>query len=261
MRLERRRFLEAMTALGFGGTLFPGVLWARAVQESEITVETIARAEEVVGLSFTPEQRELMLEDLRERLEEFETLREVPLPNEVAPALLFDPALGGALPEAASRRAGRAGGDGRERRAAASEVALPELDRPARDEDLAFLSVPELAFLLRSGQVGSLELTRLYLARLKRHDPVLQAVVTLTEARALEQARRSDEELAAGRWRGPVHGIPWGAKDLLAVASHHLGRHALQGAGDRPHRGGGRPAGRGRGRARSQAHARRPRLG
>ncbi|MFQ5689143.1 MAG: amidase [Gemmatimonadota bacterium] len=92
--------------------------------------------------------------------------------------------------------------------------------RPEEDEDLAYLPVSRLASLLRSRQVSSTELTELYLARLKKYDSVLHAVITLTEERAREQAARADRELDAGRWRGPLHGIPWGAKDLLAARGY-----------------------------------------
>jgi Asp-tRNA(Asn)/Glu-tRNA(Gln) amidotransferase A subunit family amidase len=96
----------------------------------------------------------------------------------------------------------------------------PRAERPADLEQLAFQSVRYLAELLRSRRVTSVELTEMYLARLKQHDPALQCVVTLTEQRALDQARRADREIAAGRYRGPLHGIPWGAKDLLAVRGY-----------------------------------------
>jgi Asp-tRNA(Asn)/Glu-tRNA(Gln) amidotransferase A subunit family amidase len=92
----------------------------------------------------------------------------------------------------------------------------PALERPKSDDDLAFLSVTSLAALVRSRQVTSMELTRLYLARLRRYDSVLHCVVTYTEELALKQAERADREIAAGQYRGPLHGIPWGAKDLIA---------------------------------------------
>src|SRR5262249_46994497 len=98
--------------------------------------------------------------------------------------------------------------------------ALAEPKKPTGADDLAFLSVAELAGLLRTRQVSSVELTRLYLARLREHDPVLHCVVTLTEKTALEQAERADKEIAAGRYRGPLHGIPWGAKDLIAYPGY-----------------------------------------
>src|SRR5262249_22517941 len=84
----------------------------------------------------------------------------------------------------------------------------------------AFLPVTSLAALLRTRQVSSLELTKLYLERLKKYDPVLRCVVTLTEELALKQAEKADREIAAGRYRGPLHGIPWGAKDLIAYPGY-----------------------------------------
>jgi Asp-tRNA(Asn)/Glu-tRNA(Gln) amidotransferase A subunit family amidase len=87
-------------------------------------------------------------------------------------------------------------------------------------EDLAFLPVTELSELVRRRRVSSLELTQMYLARLKKYDPVLHCVITLTEDRALRQARDADAEIRRGKYRGPLHGIPWGAKDLLAVRGY-----------------------------------------
>src|SRR5262249_17780425 len=94
------------------------------------------------------------------------------------------------------------------------ELAVPE--RPQSDEDLAFLPVTELAALIRGRKVSSVELTQLYLSRLKKYDQLLKCVVKLTDDLAMQQAERADRELAAGRYRGPLHGIPWGAKDIIA---------------------------------------------
>ena len=88
---------------------------------------------------------------------------------------------------------------------------------PGSDEELAFLPLTHLARLVESRQVKPSELTKLYLARLRKHDPQLHCVVNLTEELALRQAKQADDEIAAGVYRGPLHGIPWGAKDLLAV--------------------------------------------
>jgi Asp-tRNA(Asn)/Glu-tRNA(Gln) amidotransferase A subunit family amidase len=87
-------------------------------------------------------------------------------------------------------------------------------------EALAFWPVTHLAELIRSRRVSSVDLTRMYLDRLERYGPALECVVTLTEERALEQARRADAEIAAGEYRGLLHGIPWGAKDLLSVRGY-----------------------------------------
>src|SRR3989338_9128714 len=89
--------------------------------------------------------------------------------------------------------------------------------RPANLEEAAFWPLTHLAALIEARRATSAELTEMYLARLKRLDPVLKCVVTLTEERAREQARRADAEIAQGRYRGPLHGIPYGLKDLLAA--------------------------------------------
>ncbi|MEM6648104.1 MAG: amidase [Bacteroidota bacterium] len=204
--MDRRAFVEASAALGLG-SLWPGVLYAKAAEANTLTTAVIAEAEKVMGLAFAEEQRELMLEDLQDRLDTFERLRATPIPNAVAPALRFDPMIGRpAPPEVEISRLD--GWDG------------PSIERPSSDADLAFLPVTDLASLIRDRKVTATELTQLYLRRLKRYDPVLQAVVTLTEDRALAQAAEADREIAAGNYRGPLHGIPWGAKDLLAVQGY-----------------------------------------
>ena len=206
--VHRRAFLSYCSALGLGGSLFPGALAAEAGQDDgPITVETIQAAEKVAGLSFDEDEREMMVEDLNERLDAFEEMRAVELENETPPAFVFDPRATGATPLAGADRLVWQPPEG--------------VQRPAADEDLAFMGVPALAALLRSGAVTSVELTELYLRRLERYDGRLKAVVSLTRERALRQARRADAELARGQTRGPLHGIPYGAKDLLAVEGYH----------------------------------------
>ncbi len=204
--LNRRTFMAALSTMGVAGGLFPGVLWARLQETPEITVEVVAEAEKLVGLDFSPEERAMMVDRLRTYREAFEALREVHIPNHVAPALHFDPQpLERSRPTGSSRvRPGR-------------PTDLPDPDQP---REVAFASLTQLGALLRRREITSLELTRLYLDRLKRYGPELECVVTLTEDRALEQAERADRELEAGRFRSPLHGIPWGAKDLLAVRGY-----------------------------------------
>ncbi len=96
----------------------------------------------------------------------------------------------------------------------------PSAAASAQIEDLAFATVSELASCCSARKITSVELTKMYLARLKRYDPKLHFVITLTEERALAQAKKADEEIAGGKYRGPLHGIPWGAKDLLAVKGY-----------------------------------------
>ncbi|MEM6784403.1 MAG: amidase [Bacteroidota bacterium] len=216
MSVSRRDFLAVGALIGVGAPLGVGPIACAAQtpanastplptpDENAITVEAIAEAETLLGLTFTPDERELMLGELRQAHTMMRALRKVEVPNEVPPAVLFDPAVGGDQ-------------FSREGPVSETDQAIEYVYARPSDEDLAFASVHRLMALLRGGYVSSVELTQLALDRLKRLDPELLAVVTLTEERALEQARRADAELAAGERRGPLHGIPYGAKDLLAV--------------------------------------------
>ncbi len=206
--LTRRRFMAYFSTLGLSSTLFPGALWAKIQEEKKlrITKETIQCAEQIAGLRFTDAERELMVEGVNELLGNYEKLRTVHLENSVPPALQFNPIVPGMT---FSRR---------RRPFKMSKVNIPDI--PSRREELAFWPVVHLSRLIKSRKVSSVELTEMYLDRLKRYDPQLQCVVTLTEELAMQQARRADEELARGRYRGPLHGIPWGAKDLLATKGY-----------------------------------------
>ena len=208
-RHDRRSFMGYFASIGLGTTLLPGVLWARVHAGEEITAASIASAEEIAGLTFSAEERAMMVGDLKEQAGQIAALHKVPLDNAVQPAVLFDPVPPGVAPPAP------AGPRQPMVRARARSAA-----RPATDEALAFLPVSELSELVRTRRVTSTELTRLYIARIRRYDPLLKSVITLTEERALAQAAAADREIAAGRYRGPLHGIPWGAKDLLAVKGY-----------------------------------------
>ncbi len=175
-------------------------------ESSEITAMMIQQSEEVIGLSFTGTERLLMLDGVKERRDYYAQIRQVDLANSVYPALIFS-----AQPLPAPEQPG-------EPSVSLDESSTPLL--PADQEEIAFWPVHQLAGLIRTRQLTSLALTEMYLSRLKRFDPLLQCVITLTEDLAREQARRADAELAAGLYRGPLHGIPWGAKDLLAVKAY-----------------------------------------
>lgn len=177
-----------------------------AAQRPPIGTDDIAAAEKIVGLSFTDAERDSMLQDLVDNLASFARLRGIAIGNAVAPSLAFDP-----FP---------AGWTATKDRDRAVWSKARSIARPADLEDLAFWPVRDLAELVRTRKVTSVELTTMYLDRLKRYGPKLECVVTLTEERALEAARRADEEIARGRYRGLLHGIPYGAKDLLAVRGY-----------------------------------------
>ncbi len=202
---ERRRLVALLAGAGTGAAVFGRALCALADGAAKVTAGMVKQAEWISGVSFTDAERELMLSDLNETAEGLSALRAVALDNAVPPAIVFSagtapPADAGA-PEPPPRR---------ERPAV----------RPPSDDDLAFAGARELGRLLRARKVSSTELTKLALARLRTYGPALSCTVTVTEELALAQAKRADEELAAGKDRGPLHGIPWGAKDLIAVPGY-----------------------------------------
>lgn len=163
----------------------------------------IKTAAELSGIDFTSEEIDLMKDDVEDNLKSYTSMRKYTLQNSTPPSLYFDPFPPGFKLEKEPYPA--------------LDLELPQIERPENLEDLAFATVPQLAALIKTRQVTSTELTQMYLARLKKYDPKLKCVITLTEELALKQAARADEEIAAGNYRGPLHGIPWGAKDLLAT--------------------------------------------
>jgi Asp-tRNA(Asn)/Glu-tRNA(Gln) amidotransferase A subunit family amidase len=227
----RRRFLAVVSAAGLGHTLLPGALLAlvtpaaaqavagegKRAELPKITPEMIEQAAAIAGVSFTGEQRAVMVEGLTGQREDVAEVRRLALPNAVAPSLVFDPVPPGAKLES-ERREMKLGAapDVKALTAKLQAASTPD----AATEVLAFATVRELAELVRTKRVTSTTLTKMYLARLKRLDPQLHCVITLTEERALKQAAAADAKIAAGRYKGPLHGIPWGAKDLLAVAGY-----------------------------------------
>ncbi len=219
-RCPRRRVLKVLSALGVASpvtsAVFARALVALANEQPKVTEEMIRQAEWISGLQFTDAKRKLMLDGVNAALADYAKLRDVPLDNRILPALLFDPAPYKTAEASALKELhpGRTPKDKRRR------MDYRSTRRPKSQEDLAFLPLSHLAALVRSRQVSSVELTRLYLDRLRRFDPVLLCVITYTEELALKQAEEADREIAAGRYRGPLHGIPWGAKDLLAVPGY-----------------------------------------
>jgi len=206
--LSRRSFLAYTSGLGLTSTVLSDALWAKVADNgvAQVTKEMLQEAEHLAGLTFTEDERALMVEGLNSYLEKYQALRAVPLDNSVAPAVQFNPVVAGMIFDTKAKHLKMS-----ERQAR---------HRPSNLEQVAFWPVTDLSGLIKSRQVSSLELTTLYLNRLKRYDPKLKCVVTLTEALALKQANDADKEIAAGHYRGPLHGIPWGAKDLLAVKGY-----------------------------------------
>ena len=201
--LHRRAFVAYCGTLGLGSTLFPGALWARTEGgQLAVTPEMIEHAAALAGLEFSEDDRQEMVETLASNLEIFRTLRQIDIDQNVAPPLYFNPVVPGQR-LSDERRPFR-------------PSPVPAVRRPARLEDVAFWPVTHLAALVSTGQVTSVELTRMYLDRLRRYDPLLECVVTFTDDLAMAEAERADHEISEGRYRGPLHGIPWGAKDIVA---------------------------------------------
>ncbi len=226
---DRRSFLGFFASIGLGGTLLPGVLWAKVASGEDITVATIACAEEIAGLSFDEKEREMMVEGLRQQAGRAGALYKAPLSNDVLPAIRFDPLTGivpadPIVPRPSSTATGAAsstatGARGRLKRVPRSRTGQASR-RPSTLDDLAFLGVATLAELVRTRRVTCAELAELALSRLERFDPTLKCVISLTAERARRQAADRDREVRAGRYRGPLHGIPWGAKDLLSTRGY-----------------------------------------
>ncbi|HET9624792.1 MAG TPA: amidase [Kofleriaceae bacterium] len=173
-----------------------------------ITPTTIAEAEKLAEVTFTAAERAQAAATWSVAMAPFHERRtgprKVALEASVAPASQWNPAIPGVAIGPARNRFVRSPASGGK--------------LPASDADIAFAPVSQLARWIQGRQLTSERLTQIYLQRLERFQPKLNCVITLTRDLALQQARRADAEIAAGKYRGPLHGIPWGAKDLVDTA-------------------------------------------
>jgi Asp-tRNA(Asn)/Glu-tRNA(Gln) amidotransferase A subunit family amidase len=178
-------------------------LLTMAQDAAPFDADDVRAAGRTAGLAFTDDEIALMLPGMLEHLQSYEALREASVPHGLPPALGFSPLVAGvsADPWLPPER----------------ELSLPDARRPADDSDLLFADIPTLAALVKSRQVSCEELLDLFLTRLRAVDEQLHCVISFTEERARAQARALDAELEGGAWRGPLHGLPWGAKDLLSA--------------------------------------------
>ncbi len=206
--ITRRTVLQLFPLLGITSEVFARALAQEAAGKNSITKEMIAGAQWVSGIELSADQIEALQSELNSWHDSVKELNEIELdPQQDFPAIMFQPLSWKPHPAESPLISVRS-------------TQLAAGKRPNSDDDLAFLTVTELSGLIRDQQISSLELTTLYLDRLKRFDPMLKCVVNLTEDLALKQARRADLEIARGGYRGPLHGIPWGAKDLISVAGY-----------------------------------------
>ncbi len=204
MKLNTRRnsIIVLLCVLSF--TL--GGFIAKKADEEKITIALVKQAQKIIGLDFTDAEADSMLENLEGQRKSFAALRKLNIPNSVPPALNFNPVpVAYQYPDKANYFKISSG--------AGTKL-------PADMEKLAFYKITELAELIRTKQISSVELTRYFIGRIKKYDPALLYAITITEERAMKQARKADAEILSGKYRGLLHGIPFGAKDLLAAKDY-----------------------------------------
>ncbi len=177
--------------------------------------DSVGEALKIIGLDFTRGEIEMLTPGLNDNLKDFEAIRSMSLPNSLPYSMVF-------IPPTNSERMNFDQGE--------KNFAVGKVKRPKDLEELAFYSVADLSVLIKNGKVTSLELTQMYLDRLKKFGDTLECVITLTEDLAIAQAKRADAEIKSGKYRGPLHGIPYGAKDLLSVKDYPTtwGAHGME---------------------------------
>ena len=212
---SRRRFVAYFSSLGLSSSLLPGVLWEKLhAQEGgradatpkRITDEMLVAALAVAELELTAAERAQMLSGVNSSADRYVERSQVTIDQSIPPPMYFSPLVPGTKLDRVARPFRMSH--------------PPTLRRPATLEQVAFWPVQHLAQLVSTKQVTSVELTEMYLARLKKYAPQLNCVVTFTDALAMAQAAQADKEIAAGKYRGPLHGIPWGCKDIIAVPGY-----------------------------------------
>ncbi len=196
------------TGIGLGSTFVPGILWARMQDAGaqKITLAMVTDALQLSGLEFNEEERKAMVTAANTSLTRYEELHKLKIPNDVSPPFHFSPIVPGM--------------EVNRTRQPFKMSAPPTVKRPANLEDVAFWPVRHLAELIKTRQVTSTELTEMYLSRLHRYNGRLNNVVTFLDDLGKAQAKQADAEIAAGKYKGPLHGIPWGAKDIISVKGY-----------------------------------------
>jgi Asp-tRNA(Asn)/Glu-tRNA(Gln) amidotransferase A subunit family amidase len=194
--------IKALQIAAVAGVFLLGSFTALKLEHSPLTKEMVGSAKQLIGIDISEAQADSILGSLNFYRGTYQALRKLDLPNSVVPALTFNPVpIGFTFPDKTNGfQPGK----------------VPVTRLPQNRDSLAFYSITQLAGLIRTKQISSLELTRFYLERLKKYNDKLRFVVTFTEAHALKQAAKADAEIKAGHYKGLLHGIPFGAKDLLA---------------------------------------------
>jgi len=218
--LNRRAFVKLVPALGAAALATPHLNIASAVAQGpspsptplpspsptpaplRVTKDMLHQAEKLIGIELSDAQEAMALQNVSTNLDRYEALRKIEVPLATEPATLFHPTLPGRKFDLKPDK---------------FKLSKAEVPKFSSLDELAFASLTELAELVRTRKVSPIELTKMYLGRLKKFGPKLNCIVTLTEELALSQASDAEREIKAGKYRGPLHGIPWGAKDLFAT--------------------------------------------
>ena len=200
--MNRRRFFSTLLAAGAAA---PALAQQPSSAPQRIDRLRLDAAESLFGVDFNEAEEQMALGSVNRNLDSYEQLRKLNIPLDTEPAITFRPYLPGKKPT------------GKSTPGAKLKFARPVVPANLKPEEIAFLPVTALATLIETKRITSTELTKIYLDRLKKYGDTLKCVVTLTEELALKQAADADAEIKAGKYRGPLHGIPWGAKDLLAT--------------------------------------------
>ena len=183
-----------------------GFISAAIILDKTINKESIVQAENIIGLNFNDAKRDSLIESLNAHLKNYENIRGSDLSNDIYPSLLFSPIPPGFQFNSKQNHINFAKFD--------------NLNLPLNKEDLAWFSIGQLAELIKTKKISCVELTEYYLERIKKYSPDLHCIITLTEDYALKRASELDREIAAGKYRGLLHGIPYGVKDLFAVKGY-----------------------------------------
>ena len=202
----RRRFLKTVPAAVAAGLAAPALAWQTPEQPPRITSGNLDCAGKIAGIDFSDAEQQQALAGVNRNLSAFEELRKLNIPLDTEPAITFRPYLPGTKPKGTATP-----------NAILKIARQPPAARRSSLDEIAFHPVTALAGLVQKRDVSATELTRMYLERLKKYGPRLNCVVTLTEDLALAQAAQADRDIRSGRYKGPLHGIPWGAKDLFAT--------------------------------------------
>ncbi|MCA1606986.1 MAG: amidase, partial [Acidobacteria bacterium] len=216
----RRTFVKLVPAIGAAAVIAPHLPTAKSQSPTpsptplptpsptpaplRVTKDMLRQAEKLIGIELTDAHEAMALQNVSTNLDRYETLRKIEIPLDTEPATWFHPAVPG-------RKFGTGFKPAKFKLSKVQSLQFSSLD------DLAFATVPQLAELVRTRKVSPVELTKMYLGRLKKYGPKLNCVVTLTEELGLAQAADAEREIRSGKYRGPLHGIPWGAKDLFAT--------------------------------------------